>query len=63
MFFDFYYNTGFLGTTVVKERCGGVLMVEPPKHPHIPCLSRRFPKTLKIYPDFEIPRRYNIIIL
>ena len=35
---------GSLGIAVVKGKYGGVLVVEPPKHPHIPLFSQEIPK-------------------
>ena len=37
---------GSLGVAVVGGICGGNFVVEPQNYPHIPALSRRFPKTL-----------------
>jgi hypothetical protein len=39
---------GSLGIAGVRGRYGGILVVPPPKYPHIPSLLLRFPKTLKI---------------
>ena len=39
---------GSLNIAGVRGRYGGILVVEPPKYPHIPSLPRRFPKTLFI---------------
>ena len=36
---------GSLGIAGVRGRYGGILVVEPPKYPHISSLPRRFPKT------------------
>jgi hypothetical protein len=33
-----------LGITRVRGRCGGILVVEPPKYPHIPSLPQEIPK-------------------
>ena len=30
---------------MVGGKCGGIFVVQPQKYPHIPSLSRRFPKT------------------
>jgi hypothetical protein len=37
---------GSLGIAGVRGIYGGILVVEPPKYPHITSLPRRFPKTL-----------------
>jgi len=36
-----------MGIAGVGGGCGGILVVEPPKYPHIASLSQRFPKTYK----------------
>jgi len=36
---------GTLGIAGVRGRYGGILVVPPPKYPHITSLPRRFPKT------------------
>jgi hypothetical protein len=38
---------GSLGIAGIRERYGGILVVESPKYPHISSLPRRFPKTHK----------------
>ena len=38
-------NCGSLGIAGVRGRYGGILVVPPPKYPHISSLPRQFPKT------------------
>jgi len=41
-------NIGSLGIAGVRGRYEGILVVPPPKYPHISSLPQRFPKTLNI---------------
>jgi len=42
-------KSGSLGIAGVRGGYGGILVIPPPKYPHLSSLPQRFPKTQKIY--------------
>ena len=59
------YNSlrvGSLGVAVVGGKCGGIFVVEPQKYPHIPSLSQRFPKTLRVHQRLNLEVVFLIFI-